>query len=110
PLFPLSPLAVRALARHEMTVDGRLLFNPRKFINTVLRDVLLRRNAQVHGLFPPPLFKEATLRTDADLDLRAQGHEPAVHDRLVPALAFWAGDPPNLGNPQDVQQPLFAAF
>jgi hypothetical protein len=110
PLFPFSPLAIGALARREMTVDGRLLFNPRKFINVVLRDVLLKRDAQVSGQFPPSNFKQATLKTNADLDLRAQGHEPAVHARLVVTLAFWAGDPRSLGEPPAVTQPVFAAF
>lgn len=110
PLFPLSSLAISALARREMTIDGKLLFNPRKFINAVLRDVLLKREAQVKGQFPPPRFKAATLKTDADLDLRSQGHDALTQGRLVPALAFWAGDPRSLADPPLVQQPVFAAF
>jgi hypothetical protein len=110
PLFPLSPLAVSALARREMTVDGKLLFNPRKFINAVLRDVLLKRDAQVNGQFPPPNFKGATLKTNADLELRSQGRDAGVHDRLVPALAIWAGDPRNLSDSPVVARGVFAAF
>lgn len=110
PLFPLSSLAISALARREMTIDGKLLFNPRKFINAVLRDVLLKREAQVNGQFPPPRFKGATLKTDADLDLRSQGHDALTQGRLVPALAFWAGDPRSLADPPLVQQSVFAAF
>ena len=110
PLFPLSSLAISALARREMTIDGKLLFNPRKFINAVLRDVLLKREAQVNGQFPPPRFKGATLKTDADLDLRSQGHDALIQGRLVPALAFWAGDPRNLAEPPLVQLSVFAAF
>ena len=110
PLFPLSPLAIGALARREMTVDGKLLFNPRKFINAVLRDVLLKRDAQLNGQFPPPHFKGATLKTDTDLDLRAQGHEPSIHGRLVPTLAFWADDPRNLSEQPTVRRPVFEAF
>ena len=110
PLFPLSPLAVSALARREMTVDGKLLFNPRKFINAVLRDVLLKRDAQLKGQFPPPNFKGATLKTNADLELRSQGRDADVHHRLVPSLAFWAGDPRNLSDPPAVAQGVFAAF
>jgi hypothetical protein len=110
PLFPLSPLAVSALARREMTVDGTLLFNPRKFINAVLRDVLLKRDAQVSGQFPPPHFKGATLKTDADLELRSQGHAAGVRDRLIPSLAFWSGDPRNLNDAPLVTQAVFAAF
>jgi hypothetical protein len=109
-LFPLSPTAVSALARREMTVDSKLLFNPRKFINAVLRDVLLKRDAQVSGQFPPPHFKGATLRTDADLELRSQGRETGVRDRLIATLAFWAGDPRNLSDPPAVSRGVFAAF
>lgn len=110
PLFPLSPLAVSALARREMTVDGKLLFNPRKFINAVLRDVLLKRDAQVNSQFPPPNFKGATLKTNADLELRSQGRDAGVRDRLVPALAIWAGDPRNLSDSPAVARGVFAAF
>lgn len=110
PLFPLSPLAVNSLARREMTVDGKLLFNPRKFINAVLRDVLLKRDSQVNGVFPPPNFKGATLKTNADLELRSQGRDAGVHDRLVTALAFWAGDPRSLSEPPAVPPGVFAAF
>lgn len=109
-LFPLSPLAVSTLVRREMTVDAKLLFNPRKFINAVLRDVLLKRETQAAGQFPPARFKDATLKTDADLDLRALGHSPSVRDRLIPALAFWAGDPRNLSDPPMVQESVFTAF
>jgi hypothetical protein len=110
PLFPLSPLAVDLLVRREMTVDGKLLFNPRKFINSVLRDVLLKRELQLQGNFPPPHFKNATLKTDADLDLRSQGHSQALRDRLVPTLAFWGGDPRNLITSPLVSEKLFKAF
>lgn len=110
PLFPLSPAAVNALARREMTVDGKLLFNPRKFINSVLRDVLLKREGQEKGQFPPPNFKGATLKTDADLDLGSQGRDANVRQRLIPALAFWAGDPRNLSDPPLVRQGVFSAF
>jgi hypothetical protein len=110
PLFPLSPLAVSTLARREMTVDGTLRFNPRKFINSVLREVLLKREAQLGGQFPPANFKGATLKTDADLELRGQGQTQAVHDRLVPALAFWAGNPRNLSEPPALEESVFAAF
>lgn len=109
-LFPLSPLAVETLARSEMTVDGKLLFNPRKFINAVLRDVLLKREAQAAGQFPPARFKGATLKTDADLELRAKGLPAGIHERLVPALAFWAGEPRNLSDPPLIGQEVFIAF
>jgi hypothetical protein len=110
PLFPLSPIAIEALARRELTVDGRLLFNPRKFINAVLRDVLLKRDMLVRGRFPPPLFKADTLRTDADLDLRSQGHSEDVRDRLVPTLAIWAGNPKDLTGSPHVDKALFRVF
>ena len=110
PLFPLSPLSVRALARRSMTVDGKLLFNPRKFINAVLREVLLRRGEQLAGNFPPPLFLQASLRTDADLELRAQGHPESTRNRLIPVLSIWAGDPRNLTENPKVSRELFTAF
>jgi hypothetical protein len=110
PLFPLSPIAIEVLARRDLTVNGRLLFNPRKFINAVLREVLLKRDMQERGRFPPPLFKAAILRTDADLELRSQGHTGDVRDRLVPALAIWAGDPKDLTGPPQVDKALFNVF
>ena len=109
-LFPFSSIAISSLVRREMTVDGKLLFNPRRFINSVLRDVLLKRELQVQGNFPPPNFKSATLKTDADLDLRPLGFSQGIRDRLIPTLVYWAGDPRNLTDESLVSETLFKTF
>jgi hypothetical protein len=109
-LFPFSSIAISSLVRREMTVDGKLLFNPRRFINSVLRDVLLNRELQVQGNFPPPNFKSATLKTDADLDLRARGFSQGMRDRFIPTLVYWAGDPRNLIDEPLVSKNLFKTF
>lgn len=110
PLFPLSPLAVRALAKREMTVDGKLPLNPRKFINAVLRDVLLKRPAFENHEFPPLEFRGGPLKTDADLDLRQLGYTSAVKERLTRVLAIWGGDPRNLSDPPQITHHLLDAF
>ena len=54
PLFPLSPIAVESLCRKELRSGGGISFNPRAFINHVLRDTLLQRPKYEAGAFPPP--------------------------------------------------------
>ncbi|MCP2936469.1 hypothetical protein NK983_27690, partial [Salmonella enterica subsp. enterica serovar Typhimurium] len=59
PLFPLSPASIASLCRRELKSGTGLRFNPRAFINNVLRDTLLLRPLHEAKAFPPPDFKGA---------------------------------------------------
>lgn len=110
PLFPLSPLAIRSLCRRELRTGDRLSFNPRTFINQVLRDTLLQRPMYEAGTFPPTGFKGAVLSSNADIALRTQAYPQATNDRLAVVLVYWAGEPADLHTAPQVEPGIFEAF
>ena len=110
PLFPLSRESISALARRELRQGGQLIFNPRAFINHVLRDVLVHRAEFARGEFPPPGFKDAVMSTGAEIAVRAQPLSDTMRARLAPALVYWAGNPPDLALPPRVSKDVFGAF
>ena len=110
PLFPLSRESISALARRELRQGTQLIFNPRAFINHVLRDVLVHRVEFTRGEFPPPGFKDAVMSTGAEIAVRAQPLSDAMRARLAPALVYWAGNPPDLTSPPRVSRDVFGAF
>lgn len=110
PLFPLSRESIAALARRELRQGTQLIFNPRAFINHVLRDVLVHRAEFARGEFPPPGFKDAVMSTGVEIAVRAQPLSDTMRARLAPALVYWAGNPQDLASPPRVSKHVFGAF
>jgi hypothetical protein len=110
PLFPLSRESITALARRELRQGAQLIFNPRAFINHVLRDVLVHHAEFARGEFPPPDFKGAVMSNGAAIAVRTQPLSDVMRARLAPALVYWAGNPPDLASPPRVSKTLFDAF
>ena len=110
PLFPLSREAIASLARRELRQGTQLIFNPRAFINHVLRDVLVHRAEFMRGEFPPPGFKEAVMSTGTEIAIRAQPLSDTMRARLAPALVYWAGNPTDLASQPLVSKDVFGAF
>jgi hypothetical protein len=110
PLFPLSKESIESLSRRELRRGTELFFNPRLFINAVLRDTLLLRQRYEQKAFPPPGFKDAVLPATVEMGLRAQALNQSVKDRLAPVLVHWAGNPHDLGAPARVSKCVFQAF
>ena len=110
PLFPLSRESIAALARRELRQGTQLVFNPRAFINHVLRDVLVHRAEFDRGEFPPPGFKDAVMSTGAEIAVRAQPLSETMRARLAPALVYWAGNPQDLASSPRVPKEVFGAF
>lgn len=110
PLFPLSRESIASLARRELRQGTQLIFNPRAFINHVLRDVLVHRAEFARGEFPPPGFKDAVMSTGAEIAVRAQPLSDTMRARLAPALVYWAGNPPDLALPPRVSKDVFGVF
>jgi hypothetical protein len=110
PLFPLSRESIAALARRELRQGKQVIFNPRAFINHVLRDVLVHRAEFARGEFPPPGFKDAVMSTGAEIAVRAQPLSDTMRARLAPALVYWAGNPPDLASSPRVHKDVFDAF
>ncbi len=110
PLFPLSRESIAALARRELRQGTQLIFNPRAFINHVLRDVLVHRDEFERGEFPPGGFKDAVMSTGAEIALRAKPLSETMRARLSPALVYWAGNPQDLASSPRVPKEVFDAF
>jgi hypothetical protein len=110
PLFPLSAMSIESLCRRELRKGTDLVFNPRAFINTVLRETLLLRPRYEQRAFPPPGFKAAVLSASAEVGLRTQPFTQADKGRLAPILVYWAGNPHDLSAPSHVARGVFQAF
>lgn len=111
PLFPLSAKSIDSLCRRELRKGTDLMFNPRAFINAVLRDTLLLRPRYEQRSFPPPGFKAAVLSASAEVSLRTQPFSQSVKERLAPVLVHWAGNPQDLSAPSQVAaRGIFLAF
>lgn len=110
PLFPFSAMSIESLCRRELRRGTDLVFNPRAFINTVLRDTLLLRPRYEQRAFPPPGFKAAVLPASAEMGLRTQPFTPSEKERLAPVLVHWAGSPQDLSAPSQVARGIFQAF
>lgn len=110
PLFPLSHLSIASLCQREMKSAGQLAFNPRAFINHVLRDTLSLRPLFDAGSFPPPAYKDGVLAADAEMALRSLPLHESVKARLATVLVHWAGNPPSLQALPMVERGVFDAF
>lgn len=111
PLFPLSPTYIEALCHKELRDgSGRIRFNPRDFINRVLRDTLQQRALYANGEFPPAGFKHAVPQGDVTLALETNATLRDKRERLAPVLTYWAGNPGSLSEQPTVGRGLFTAF
>jgi hypothetical protein len=110
PLFPLSRHAIDSMCRRELRVGNELRFNPRSFINTVLRETLNLRPLYQAGAFPPPHFKGAAPAASVELALERQGWSQEQRNRLAAVLHHWAGNPASLTESPRVGKGVFEAF
>lgn len=110
PLFPFNEFSLHSLCRKELLVGGKLVFNPRAFINHVLRETLDQRHYYEQAAFPPPGFKGGTLPSGAETDLDAMSRPPAESARLKAMLIHWCGNPRNLRSETPVGSSVFEAF
>ena len=108
-LFPFNEYAVRSLAAHVLKSSSGWSFNPRSFINEVLRKVLLELVAFQEGQFPPPNFFAPRVSSQIALDLQNQGYSSLELGRLEAALFHWAGNPSRLQSPS-IPKEVFHVF
>jgi len=110
PLFPLNAQALRSLCARELRSGGKLVFNPRAFINRVLRETLAQRHCYEQGAFPPAGFKPGILPSGADTDLDGMMHPAPVKARLKTMLVHWCGNPLTLRGAAPVDAAVFETF
>lgn len=109
-LFPFNAYAIRGLAEESMKQGGVWTYNPRAFINEVLRKTLWERNAFVQRLFPPVGFKSARVVAEVETELSRKGYSPQQIGQMQVALCFWAGRPSTLSGTASVPKDVFDAF
>lgn len=109
-LFPFNTQSVRGLAETAMKQGGVWTYNPRAFINEVLRKTLAERPAFVAGLFPPAGFKSPRLLAEVRTELQRKGFNQEHSQRLEVALHYWAGSPSSLAAAAPVPRAMFDAF
>ena len=109
-LFPFNRAAIQQLVHRHLTEAGRLIFNPRRVINEILRRTLLMRKSYEGGNFPPPDFQG--LRPNLFLaGLVRQAHQSdPTKQRLNSALAVWAGNPADEAALSRVAPEIFTTF
>lgn len=109
PLFPFNTHAIRGLAEAAMKQGGVWTYNPRAYINEVLRKTLAERPAFVANHFPPAGFKSPRLLAEVRTELQRKGYTPEHAQRLEVALHYWAGSPTRLAAAL-VPRAVFEAF
>jgi hypothetical protein len=110
PLFPFNQYAIEGMARKHLTTNGVFSFNPRSFINRVLRDTLLLRTNFEANTFPPDGFKDAVASDEARLEISQSPYAASVRRRLEATTVFWANNPPSLTQAPQVPRGVFDAF
>lgn len=110
PLFPFNKNAIRSLAEVAMKQGGVWTYNPRGFINEVLRKTLAERTAFVEGQFPPAGFKSPRLIAEMRTELLRKGYSQAQSQQLEVALYFWAGNPTSFTVSAPVPKAVFETF
>lgn len=109
-LFPFNELAIRGLAEESMKQGGAWNYNPRAFINEVLRKTLLERHAFLKGHFPPAGFRQARVIAEVETELIRKGYSQQQIDQLQVALCFWAGRPSSLAGKAPIPKSVFESF
>ncbi|MCX7166619.1 MAG: protein DpdH [Rhodocyclales bacterium] len=110
PLFPLSKISIDTMCRRELRVGTELRFNPRSFINTVLRETLSLRPLFEGGGFPPPNFKGAAPPGSVVVALATRGWPQDQCKRIEAVLDHWAGNPGSLAESPRIGRGVFDAF
>ena len=113
-LFPFNRLAIESLARRFVKVAGTsgevIEFNPRRFINAVLRATLLMRNEFEAGRFPPPDWTGAIPLPAVRQAISRLVIPEETRQRLYPAVVYWGGNPGSLDNETTTAAAVFTAF
>jgi len=109
PLFPFNTHAIRGLAKAAMKQGAVWTYNPRAYINEVLRKTLAERPTFIAKHFPPAGFKSPRLVAEVRTELQRKGYTQEHTQQLEAALHFWAGSPSRLAE-APVPRAVFEAF
>jgi hypothetical protein len=109
-LFPFNHSAIEALATRHLTLGGKLVFNPRRVINEILRNTLLMRPAFEANAFPPHGYEGLAPNANLANWIRSTHQPESVSRRLAALLTAWGGDPLDTAAIAYIPPSLFTAF
>jgi hypothetical protein len=110
-LFPFNHAAIRSFTSRKLTVGDRLVFNPRRIIDFILREILLESYDEFErGVFPSAQFEGAMPTAEIADWLSRAVPNPDVRGRMASLLVHWGGNPRTVRELADLQQGLFRAF
>ena len=110
PLFPYSETAITTLARRHLAEGGRLRFQPRKILNTIVKDVLDLRDDYEAGIFPPRDFQGGRPNAEVAAWLGRTIPAAETRERMASVIAHWAGNPTNVEDIAATPDGIFKAF
>lgn len=109
-LFPFNSAAIRELSREGSTKGGRLIYNPRFVIQSVLYRVLNQRGLFEKGEFPNDAFANTTRPLPARVSEDLRRRVPRLLERYVAFFTYWGDFPASIEEAASVDQKLLAAF
>ncbi len=109
-LFPFNRSAIEALATRHLTLGGKLVSNPRRVINEILRNTLLMRPAFEAHAFPPHGYEGLAPNANIANWIRTTHQPESVSRRLAVLLTAWGGDPLDVSALAHLPPSLFTAF
>lgn len=111
PLFPFTEQAIEQLARAALTLNTKLIFNPRFIIDHVLRTLLLQgRPAFEKGQFPPASIKVPATNAEVTQWLGALAVSQEIRERYRRIVAIWGNQPRTVSEVGYIPQEVFDAF
>ncbi|HJQ12904.1 MAG TPA: protein DpdH [Gemmatimonadaceae bacterium] len=109
-LFPFNSAAIRELSREGSTKGGRLVYNPRFVIQSVLYRVLNERGLFEKGQFPSETFASANKPLPARVSEELRRRVPGLLERYLSFYTYWGDFPASIEEAAGVDQKLLAAF
>ncbi|WP_373085901.1 protein DpdH [Sneathiella sp.] len=109
-LFPFNRQAIEQLVDRHLILGGKLVFNPRRVINEIIRNTLLMRPTFEAHAFPPASYEGLSPNANLANWIR-QTHQPdEISRRLGSLLAAWGGNPLDTSEIAHIPPSVFKAF
>lgn len=109
-LFPFNRNAIEQLAERHLSQVGKLIFNPRRVINEILRQTLLMRPSYESGQFPPSDFQDFRPNATIANWVRQSHQAEQTSRRLATLLAVWGGNPVDVAAIGHIPPAVFTTF
>jgi hypothetical protein len=110
PLFPYNRQAIASLASTALKVGGRLEFNPRSIIVSMIHRILNQRSSFENSTFPSSTFRNVTLKQDLADWLSRTELNSTDRDKMEQVIYHWGGNPEGREKIGEIPGEIFEAF